>query len=254
MTTKAGLQTPRGSRPLALLALVAIVPLLVLGAVLTQWYAAREQGELDLQLQRAAGRTASAVSRELQAQVDLLSIVAESPRLDFPLQSKSFGEIADRLRLRVPVWSSIRVTDPTGTVLLTSPVADNTINTKVVDPTSHNIVVQTAQPTIGHMVRGPTGNAGFAVRVPVTRAGETVYVVSALLRPSLLTASLASTSLPPRWTSWIVDDRGQIIGATTPDIPELTSFETVAQEPINIDVPWSAPLRIAASALSTSPW
>jgi hypothetical protein len=115
MTTKAGLQTPRGSRPLALLALVAIVPLLVLGAVLTQWYAAREQGEIDLQLQlqlqRAAGRTASAVSRELQAQVDLLSIVAESPRLDFPLQSKSFGEIADRLGFCISALRDARRTD-----------------------------------------------------------------------------------------------------------------------------------------------
>jgi cell division protein FtsB len=107
MTTKAGLQTPRGSRPLALLALVAIVPLLVLGAVLTQWYAAREQGELDLQLQRAAGRTASAVSRELQAQVDLLSIVAESPRLDFPVQSKFFGEIAGRMLMNGMMISSV---------------------------------------------------------------------------------------------------------------------------------------------------
>lgn len=254
MSTIAGPGSRVGSRPFVLLLLVAIVPLLVFGAILTQWYAAREQSDFDRQLERAASRTATAVSRELQAQLDLLGIVAESPRLDFPLQQTAFAEIAERLRLRVPAWSSIRVSDPSGTLVLTSPVVENTLGTKVVDLDSHKRVAETGLPVLGNMVRGPRGNAGFAVRVPVIRRGETVYIVSALLRPALLTASLASTSLPPGWTSWIVDDRDQIIAATSPDVPELAPFTGASSEPTGIQSTWSEPLRIVSEQLTTSPW
>jgi signal transduction histidine kinase/CheY-like chemotaxis protein len=241
-------------RSVVLLGLAAVIPLLLLGAVLTQLYAGREQADLDQQLELASSRTAAAVSRELQAQIDLLSVVAESPRLDAPFQPTLFSELAERLRKQVPVWANLRVSDTSGTVLLTSPHIEDAIGAKVVDPASHDQVAQTRLPSIGQMVKGRQGNTGFVVRVPVVRGGETVYVLSALLRPSLLTTSLQSTALPEDWQSWIVDEQDQIIASTSPKTPEFAELPKLAYGPANIVEEWSDPVRVTGKTLSTSTW
>jgi signal transduction histidine kinase/CheY-like chemotaxis protein len=254
MVPAAGTQRLGMHRSIVLLALAAVIPLLLLGAVLTQLYAGREQADFDRQLELASSRTAAAVSRELQAQIDLLSIVAESPRLDAPLQSELFSELAERLRTQVPVWANLRVSDRSGTVLLTSPHIEDAIGARVVEPASHDRVVQTGLPSIGQMVKGPQGNSGFVVRVPVVRDGETVYVLSALLRPSLLTTSLQSTALPEDWQSWIVDEQDQIVASTSPQTPKFAELPKLAYGPANIEEQWSDAVRVTGKTLSTSTW
>jgi signal transduction histidine kinase/CheY-like chemotaxis protein len=254
MKHKPGLAQTSRTRSVALLALAAVIPLLVLAAVLTQWYAGNAQNQLDMQLERSAVQTANVVTRELKSQVELLTILAESPRLDPPLQPALFGELADRLRAKVPVWASLRVTGTDGSLLLTSPPLGDGVPAKLVDPASHAPVAQTGVPVVGDMVRGPRGNLAFAVRVPVVRNGSIVYVFSALLRPSLLSAALQSTSLPAGWNAWLTDGSGRIIASSGVDIPELEQFSFDQPGPGLLRTNWAGEIRLTRESVPDQSW
>ncbi|MFD2646309.1 hypothetical protein ACFSX5_00710 [Devosia albogilva] len=178
-----------------LLVLAAIIPMTVTAAVVTQLYAGAEQRDYDAQLARAAERAATAVAKELSNQIELLTILSESPRLDPPLQVAPFAELAERLRHSVPVWFSVRVSDLGGEFLVASPPL-STGTLAVVDAESHARVAATGEPVVGAMVNGPEGKPGFAVRVPVVRQGQVSYIVSAVLRPETLIDSMRSSTLP----------------------------------------------------------
>jgi len=223
------MKTPLGKsyssfRSIALLALAAITPLVLLATLVNPYYQRDEQHQLDEQLQRAAERAALAISRELQTETQLLAMLAESPRLDAPIDAQGFVLLADRLRNRLTEWSSIRVSDPGGNILVVSPPPPAPTAT-VVDPGSHRQVVETKTPIVGEMMAGPGGNAGFAVRVPVIRDDKVIYVLSTVIRPAALEHALDGTSLPPLWVSRILDRNGRVIAGkpTAADGPTVSS-------------------------------
>lgn len=201
-------------RSVALLALAALTPLLILTTLVVPYYQKDEQRQLDEQLQRAAERAALSISRELHTQLELLTILAESPRLDDPLDVEGFALLVERLRVRLPKWSSIRVSDPDGRILMMSPPSNSPTST-VVDLPSHQKVVETAAPAVGQMIVGPGGNSGFAVRVPVIRKGAVANVLSAVLRPIALENALESTALQANWVSRVLDSADRVIAGKT---------------------------------------
>jgi len=86
------------ARPAFLLLCAALIPVLVLATVVA-WFVVRErQGATIGAIQDRAGLLASAVRRDLDTQIQLLSLVAESPRLDLPVSRSSFAETARRLK------------------------------------------------------------------------------------------------------------------------------------------------------------
>ncbi|WP_052951670.1 response regulator [Devosia soli] len=212
-------------RSLALLVLAAITPLVVLATLLIPSNQRAEQQRLDEQLRRAAGRAAIAIERELYTQEQLLAMLAESPRLDPPIDTASFSDIVERLRVRLPDWSSVRVSDPAGHLLFVSPPPAVATHT-VIDLASHQKVVDDLDPQVGEMVTGPAGKPGFALRVPIIRDGKLVYVLSAVIRPSSLEHTLDNTALQPGWEARLVDGAGQAIAGG----PTAISASAVALE------------------------
>ncbi len=61
-------------------------------------------------------------------------------------------------------------------------------------------------------MKAPSGDFGFAVRIPVFRSGELIYVLSAVIPLSLLQDLLASEArVEDEWVKVIVDDRGLVL-------------------------------------------
>jgi signal transduction histidine kinase/ActR/RegA family two-component response regulator len=211
-------------RALFILSLTALIPLTIMAAVLSQLYERGEQQQMDDQLRRSAERAALSVSRTLHEQVSLLTILAESPRLDSPMDAEAFSEIADRMRMRLPDWLSVRVSDLTGNLLMVSPPLAPEFPTLVVDQPSHKRVVETASPVIGEMIVGPAGNPRFVVRVPVIRSGSVVRVLSATLSLDALVTAAENSALPAGWNVWIVDETGRTVATANMEASDAPAF------------------------------
>jgi signal transduction histidine kinase/CheY-like chemotaxis protein len=202
------------ARPAFLLLSAAIIPVLVL-ATLMGWFIIRErQAEIDADVRDRASLLASSLQRELATQIQLLSLVAESPRLDLPVSRSSFAETARRLKDQVPTWEQVRVSNGDGEVVLSFPPLAASASRRVVDQESHGRVLKSASGIIGDVVIGPGGKPAFAVRVPIIRSGRAKAVLSAVIRPEMVTQILQRSGLPQNWSAWVIDSQDRLVSAT----------------------------------------
>jgi signal transduction histidine kinase/ActR/RegA family two-component response regulator len=205
----------RNLRGPVLLLLSAVIPIVLMGGVLGFYFAENQKASLEDGIARRAGRYSFALSRFLQTQVQLLSVLSESPRLDPPLQADEFSKIGTRLRARLPEWDGLRVSDVNGKLLVVIPQSDNVRPSgTVVDVESHRRIVETGSPVIGNTMRGPLGLPDFAIRVPVRRHNRLVSVVSAVISPVAVLDVLQANGLPKDWVAWVTDGDGKLVTAS----------------------------------------
>jgi signal transduction histidine kinase/ActR/RegA family two-component response regulator len=199
-----------------ILVLVAVAPLVLTAGVFGQLYLSEQKQGIDRLLEDRARSLSAALDRELATQVQLLAMLAESPRLDKSASMTSFAEVARRMQARIPNWALVRVASTDGRILMTEPARLPTQENKIIDSETYRQVVSTGQPAIGGMVVGREGRGGFAVRVPVLRGGVTTYVLTAVIRPQGLADALYFNDLPRSWHAWLVDQNGNIVSSTGP--------------------------------------
>jgi signal transduction histidine kinase len=245
------------TRPALLLLIVALIPVVVLVAVMGQYFIRERQAFLDAEVQSKAQLLSNTLRRELEAQIKLLTILAESPRLDPPISPPAFAEIVRRLRERVPEWEQIRVSDADGEIVLSLPNG-NGKGQQVADLTSHDRVIKDGRPAVGNMILRSGGSAAFAVRVPIERKDKVRAVLSAVIRPSTLTNILYANGLPATWSAWIVDGQDHLVTSTgNPTLAggEAGMFATFNGEDFGPGALKDGPeLRVAQVALKDIPW
>ncbi|PWC56088.1 hypothetical protein TSO221_03010 [Azospirillum sp. TSO22-1] len=205
-------------RPLILLVLAALLPLVVLSAALSTAWLLHEQDEMRDDAFEQVDRMAALLDRELAAQVEVLRAVAQSPMLDGDVDQAAFAKLAERIRQDRPLWRVLSLSDPDGNRLVDVPVVIGNGPGKVIEPDSHARVVQTRRPTIGHILRGPK-NLAFAIRVPVLRGGRVPYVLSAVVMPDGV-RGLLDYGLPPGWIAAVVDAEGFVVATSRGGNPD----------------------------------
>ena len=203
-------------RPLFLLVLAALLPLVVLSALLGGAWLREEQSAMEASAVAMADRLSALVDRELSAQMDALKVVAASPLLDGlaagrELDAAAFFEYAERVQSALPLWTTIVLSDREGNRLVDAPFLVGGTPGKVLEMDSHRRVVDTGKPTVGAILRGPRDQHAFPIRVPVTRNGATVAVLSAVVMPEGFQSLLFGDSLPPGWIAAIVDAEGRMV-------------------------------------------
>jgi CheY-like chemotaxis protein len=231
---------------------------IVLAAIIGRFFVDEQQKALDAEVRGKAGIMAASVQRELKAQMKLLAILGESPRLDPPISTRAFAEIARRMREQMPEWEQIRISDSEGKVVLAVPEIDNVGKLKIVDMASHDFVVRHGAPTIGNIAIGQGGKAAFAVRVPIRRKDKVRAVLSVVMRPSIITDFLYANGLPSLWSAWIVDGQDRLVASTGgPALAggEASGFASFTGTDFGtgrlID---GTQLRVAEIALEDTPW
>lgn len=245
-------------RPTLLLIIAALIPVVILSAVVGRLFIRQQQDALDGDLHEKAAVLAATLQRELDTQVKLLAMVAESPRLDPPISGPAFSEIGRRLRTRVPEWDQIRISDSEGNVVLSVPPLEGAGAKRIVEMTSHDAVVRTGAAVVGNTAVGPNGNAAFAVRVPIERDGKLRAVLSAVIRPSIMTDLIYANGLPGTWSAWIVDGDGRLVAST--GAPSLaggmaSGFATFTGNGFGEGkTAGGMDLRVADVALGRTPW
>jgi signal transduction histidine kinase/CheY-like chemotaxis protein len=244
------------ARPAFLLLSAAIIPVLVL-ATLMGWFIIRErQSEINADVSDRASLLANSLQRELATQIQLLSLVAESPRLDLPVSRSSFAETARRLRDRVPAWEQVRVSNGDGEIVLSFPPLAASAPREVVDHESHDRVLKSGSGTIGNMVIGPGGKSAFAARVPIVRSGRARAVLSAVIRPEMITQILERSGLPNGWASWVVDNQDRLVATTAaPGFEARPASEYVSPAGISrVELHDGTSLHVSEASLVGTPW
>jgi len=152
------------------------------------------------------------LERELATQIEILRTLANSPLLDGTVDEAAFAESARRLRRDQPLWMVVVLSDVEGNRLIDVPEpVTGVAGGKVVDEHSHARAVETRQPVIGRMLRGPRNRPAFAVRVPAVRADKVNYVVSAVIEPTAVRDLLFSGSVPGNWMGAVIDADERIV-------------------------------------------
>ncbi|PWE53029.1 hybrid sensor histidine kinase/response regulator [Metarhizobium album] len=223
------------------------------------WFFVTEQrNSLDEDVRVRAQTIAATVQRELHTQIQLLSVIADSPRFDLPISRSSFAETARRLRERVPRWQQIRVSDEEGNVVLAFPPLDASASKRVVDIESHERLLQSRSAVIGNIVTGSKGQAGFAIRVPIERNNNLRAVVSAVIRPTMVKDLLHAGGLPDTWSAWIVDGQGRLVASTgAPELAGKTGEEFArlsGTDPGLATLTGGGDIRVGEATFQEMPW
>ncbi|WP_431856638.1 ATP-binding protein [Azospirillum sp.] len=205
-------------RPLVLLVLAALLPLVVLSATLSTAWLMHLQDEMRDGAFEQVDRVAALLDRELAAQIEVLRALAQSPLLDGAVDEAAFATLAERVRQGRPLWRRVSLSDPEGNRLVDVPGPVGGRMGKVVEPDSHARIVQTRRPVIGPIVRGPRHTA-FAIRVPVQRGDRLPYVLSAVVMPDGV-RGLLDHGLPPGWVAAVVDSEGLVVATSRGGNPD----------------------------------
>ncbi len=202
-------------RSLALFAVSALLPIVILGAILgTYGYHARRNA-IELQAQNHARFMATLIGRELVSNMRAAQMIAQSPALDGPIDEQRFAALATRLKAIEPLWRVISVATPSGLRVVDVPRPINGIRRgSVIEIDSLREAVRTGRPTVGRGLAGRNGHIAFAVRAPVVRGGQVRYVVATVVEPKAMADLLLNANLPPDWSIELIDQAGHIVART----------------------------------------
>ena len=197
-----------GARPLRmrllLLAASGLLPLvIVLGWGLDHLVAERrdDSERSVLELSRAL---ATAVDAELGSVMSLLQHLSTSEDLEsadlhaFRLSAKRTAEQLG--------WYYVAVSDAEGRILLRTNEPYGASDPVSIEPQSLVRAIETKSSVVSHVIDSPQFDAtSFAVRVPVIRGGQVVYVLSAVLPTTRILSVLTRQSIPPGSVTSVFD-------------------------------------------------
>jgi len=200
-------------RGFVLLTLAALLPLVLLSGGLSVFLLRQEQAEMRSEAVHQVGQMLSGVDRELQTQIELLKVLAQSPILDGDQPNlAAFQELAERFQGQLPLWHRIILADTDGHMLVRTGYPFGTPLPPLVDERSYRRVLDTGEPTIGDVAAPATGSGPprASFRVPVMRDGRIRFVLTGVVSNERLTALLATAGLDPAWRPYLVDGSGRI--------------------------------------------
>ena len=200
--------------------LAALLPLVILSAALGVASLRHQQEAIEREALDHVQRISILLERELATHIEIVRTLANSPLLDGVVEDATFTELARRVRGDQPLWMVVVLSDPEGNRLIDVPEpVTGVVRGKVVDEQSHARAVMTRQPVVGRIMRGPRNRPAFAVRVPVVRADQVNYVVSAVIEPTAVRDLLFSGQVPASWMGAVIDAEDRIaarrIGASS---------------------------------------
>ena len=196
------------------LVVVSVLPFLIFAGLVLNLFARHEKAFLAAGLRETTRALSSALDREFDATKTALEAVATLEDLD----SGDLGDVYRKLRRVLqsrPNWKTITLHDPSGKQLLNllnpfgHPLPESDIERE-----SFQALVKTKQPQPINFHRDAPSGAKVGYRVPVLRAGELKYVLSAELDPAVFGEILARQKLPAQAVGSIVDGR-QVVVATS---------------------------------------
>ncbi|HEY8605598.1 MAG TPA: ATP-binding protein [Noviherbaspirillum sp.] len=201
------------SQLLALLAAIALLPVVLAGAWAIRSAMEQHRGDAEraaLDLSRAL---AIAVAAELESSVSALRTLSGTPAL-LDGEIADFYPIAKNALKARPGWKAVILTDRDGRMLFSTRLPYGAAAGAVVDPDSHRRAVETRQATFGSALPGPEGQLAYPVRVPVVQNGAVQYVLTAAVMPDRMIDLIQKQNAPPSWILAVFDASGKRVART----------------------------------------
>ncbi|MEO7338734.1 MAG: ATP-binding protein, partial [Caldimonas sp.] len=190
-----------------LLAAGALLPLAVMAgvalqALLDQQRLQTEQSSLDL-----TRAMATAVDAELRLTVSALqSLAATEPQAARGRGDiESLYEVARRVVDERPEWRTVLLAEPNGRIVFSTAFPLTDAPPPLVDPESFGAAVASRAPTIGGLSKGPLGEYGVPVRIPMFRGNDLAYILTAIVKPEGIQQVLLKQRVPSDWVVSVFD-------------------------------------------------
>jgi two-component sensor histidine kinase len=218
---------------LAVFGLLVILPLIAVGAFVSQRIAAYERVNLERTVRNLPRDLADAVDRELEGAKAALFALATSPYLDATNFEGLYGQ-AQRVVKSFP-GSVIVLRDAERRQLMVTSVPWGTALSQTSDPVlleADEKAVASKTAVVSDMFTGATtGQRFLAVEIPIERDGRVAYLLTLALRPERILGLLQARSIDSAWIVGIVDGHDRVIVRTrdheryvgTPASPEFVA-------------------------------
>ena len=200
---------------LALLALVALLPVAFLAAVLGGSLIRQERDTFRRGAEDRVHALITAVDSELKGSVDVLRALANVRSLD-EQDLPFFRETAAQILAAQANWTTINLARADGQQIVNLRASEGVPLPRLpASEESFARVVSTMNSAVGDLVVGPvTRRWDFAVRVPVVRNGRLDYILSAVVDPDSILTLVATQGLPADWEGMVIDRNGRIVART----------------------------------------
>ncbi|MBM1170011.1 PAS domain-containing protein [Microvirga arabica] len=209
-------------RPLLSLMIAAIIPLLLFGSWVAYITATQQREQARRRAFETVNQVAERIAAEMDAQLQVVETLAASASLDTPSLQGFYTE-AQRVKATHPLWETVELADPSGTQLvnLLRPLGVRLGPTA--DRESFDEVLRTRQSAVGGV--GPVGPISgkrlVAIRAPVIRQGQLIYIMTISFIPNAISEIFKSAGVPNEWVGAVVDARGNFIARTLAQDTEL---------------------------------
>ena len=191
-------------RKLLLLTVLGLIPLAAFAAI-SVWFAVDSyRSELQRSTLNLSRAVASAVQAELDASVTVLQALSVSNEVNRNDLEAFHRELVAAVGAR-PDWVGINLASPDGTLLFRTTRPFGADAGPANERGTLERVIRTREPHVGPLTRGSTGKVAYPVRVPVVRAGELRYVLTAGITPDRMRHLLEKQQVPANWVISVFD-------------------------------------------------
>lgn len=227
------------------LVLLCLVPVVLLAFADALELGKRERAAFENGVNGEARALMSAVDARAEGAMLALGALAAASDLDTG-DLDGFRVQAGRLVGERPAWRAIELYSPSGERL--SAVSGDAAGRQDAEPRDLvKRVAASGRAKIGDAIPGPSAlAAGFAIAVPVVRAGRVRYVVVALLAPGLLDSLLRGQDFPVDWDVAVLDGGARALARVGGPAPAQASDYTVQRR--SATTGWRIALRVPAAA------
>jgi signal transduction histidine kinase len=166
-----------------------------------------------LELSRALATAVDAEVRSIESLLDQLGTSDDLERADL----RSFHLVARRSAQQLG-WRQVALADADGHILFRSNQPFDEFVREPVDAASLKQVIESKRPVVTRVVPSPRDGKleTFAVRLPVVRGGEVVYVLTAVLPIDVIAKVLERQGVPTDTVAAVFDQAGRRIARTRP--------------------------------------
>lgn len=196
------------------LVVVSVLPFLIFAVLVLNLFTRHEKSFQALGLRETTRALSSALDREFDATKTALEAIATLEDLDSGDLAQLYRKLRRVLQSR-PNWHTITLHDPAGNQVLNllNPFGDP-LSESEIERESLQAVIQSKRPVTITFHRDPATGPKVGYRVPVLRAGELKYVLSAELDPTVFGELLARQKLPDQTIGSILDSRNLIVATS----------------------------------------
>lgn len=200
---------------LLLLAASGLVPLVIVLAWGFDYLYDERRRAAERSVQDLSRALATAVDAELRSIQELLHQMGTSDELE-RADLRGFHLTARRSAQQLG-WRSIVLSDGDGRILFRSNRPYDRFEQEAVDPTSLDMVVKHKKAGVTGVVLSPGDKVEtFAVRVPVLRAEEVVYILTAVMSVHAINEVLQAQNIPPDTVAAIYDSTFRRVSRSRP--------------------------------------